>query len=143
MLKAKLDFCASLLYHWIKLHSGTNQTITFNLENFQTWTGEFLEHEASRDEIQAALSELRDFDLIAVKGSEITLSDRKGRFQPKIESLPTFTLTRSENHHPWLGAVILVLCCLGLGLGSMFFPANTNQQNTDKSTESELVSPKQ
>ncbi len=140
MLKAKLDFCASLLYHWIKLHSGTNQTITFNLDNFQTWTGEFLEHEASRDKIQAALSELQNFDLITVEGSKISLSDRRSRFQPQIESLPTFPLTRSKNHHSWLGAVILALCFLGLGLGSMFLPANTNQKNTENT---ELVSPEQ
>ncbi len=140
MLKAKLDFCASLLYHWIKLHSGTNQTITFNLDNFQTWTGEFLEHQASRDKIRAALSELQDFDLITVKGSEISLSERGGRFQPQIGSLPTFPLTRNKNDHPWLGAVILALCCLGLGLGSMFLPARTNQQNTENT---ELLSPEQ
>ncbi len=140
MLKAKLDFCASLLYHWIKLHSGTNQTITFNLDNFQTWTGEFLEHEASRDKIQAALSELQNFDLITVEGGKISLSNRRSRFQPQIESLPTFPLTRSKNHHPWLGAVILALCFLGLGLGSMFLPANTNQKNTENI---ELVSPEQ
>ncbi|MDJ0897991.1 MAG: hypothetical protein QNJ55_04210 [Xenococcus sp. MO_188.B8] len=131
MLEAKLDFCASLLYHWIELHSGTNKTITFNLDNFQTWTGEFLEHKASRDEIQTALFELQNFDLITVEGNEISLRDRISKFQPQIESLPTFPLTRSKNNYPWLGAVILILCFLGLGLGSMLFPANTNQQNRE------------
>ncbi len=131
MLKDKLDFCASLLYHWIKLHGGTSKTITFNLDNFQIWTSEFLEHEASRDEIQAALSELQNFDLIAVEGNEISLCDRLGKFQPQIESLPTFPLTRSNNHYPWLGAVILILCFLGLGLGSMLLSPNTNQQNRE------------
>ena len=62
MLQAKLDFCASLLYHWLEIHKKTNQTISFSLENFQIWTSEFLLHEASREEIQAALSELQDFD---------------------------------------------------------------------------------
>ena len=131
MLKAKLDFCASLLYHWIKLHSVTNQSITFNLENFQIWTSEFLEHEASREEIQAALLELQGFNLIGVAGNEITLCDRENKLQPQIESLPTYRLTRNENHYPWMIAVILILCFLGLGLGSMFLPLNTNQPNPE------------
>lgn len=131
MLQAKLDFCASLLYHWIKLHSEINQAIILNLENFQIWTGEFLLHEASREEIQAALLELQNFNLITVKGREIILHDRGNKFQPRIESLPTFILTRSKNHHPWIGAVILALFLLGLGLGSMFLPDNVTQQNTE------------
>ncbi len=131
MLKDKLDFCASLLYHWIEIHSNTNQTITFNLKNFQIWTSEFLLHEASREEIQAALSELQDFELITIKGSEITLRDRGGKFQPEIESLPTYVLTRSKNHYPLLGAVILALCFIVLGLSSLFLPNNMTQQNKE------------
>ena len=130
MLQAKLDFCASLLYHWLKIHHKTNQTITFNLKNFQIWTSEFLLHEASREEIQAALSELQDFDLITIQNSEITLCDRENKFQPQIESLPTYSLTRNQNHL-WLGAIILALCFIGLGLGSMFLPNNINQQNRE------------
>ena len=131
MLKDKLDFCASLLYHWIEIHSDTNQTITFNLKNFQIWTSEFLLHEASREEIQAALSELQDFELITIKGSEITLRDRGNKFQPQIATLPTYHLTDRKNHHPWLGAIILALCLIGLGVGSMFLLNNVNQQNTE------------
>ena len=131
MLKDKLDFCANLLYHWIKLHSVTNQSITFNLKNFQIWTSEFLVHEASREEIQAALLELQDFDLIAIEGREITLCDRENELQPQIESLPTYRLTLNENHYPWMVAVIVILCFLGLGLGSMFLPINTHQQKIE------------
>ncbi len=131
MLKDKLDFCASLLYHWIEIHSENNQAITFSLENFQIWTSEFLLHEASREEIEAALSELQDFELITIKGSEITIRDRGGKFEPQIESLPTYVLTRSKNHYPLLGAVILALCFIILGLGSMFLPNNVNQPNTE------------
>ena len=133
MLKDKLDFCASLLYHWIKLHSETNQAVTFSLENFQIWTSEFLLHEASREEIQAALSELQNFDLITIKDSKITLRDRINKIQPQIESLPTYHLTFSKNHYPGLGAFIIALCFVGFGLGSMFLPNNNNmtQQNRE------------
>ncbi len=131
MLKAKLDFCASLLYHWLRIHSETNKVLAFNIENFQIWTSEFLLHEASREEIQAALSELQDFDFITIKDSEVTLRDRGKKFQPQIESLPTYRLNPNQNYHRWLGAIIIGLCFIGFGVSSIFLPNNMTQQNRE------------
>ncbi|MGK7899730.1 MAG: hypothetical protein AB4372_40465 [Xenococcus sp. (in: cyanobacteria)] len=130
MLKAKLDFCASLLYHWLRMHSETNKVLAFNIENFQIWTSEFLSKKLSREEIQAALLELQNFDLITINDSCITLCDRRNKFQPQIESLPTHRLNRNKNYHPWLGAIILVSCLIGFGMGSIFLPNGITQQNT-------------
>ncbi len=66
-----------------------------------------------------------------IKGSEITLRDRGNKFQPQIATLPTYHLTDRKNNHRWLGAIILALCLIGLGVGSIFLPNNVNQQNTE------------
>lgn len=129
MLRTKLGSCASLLYHWIQSHSYTNQRLksNFDLDNFQAWTGEFMENKASYEQIRAALSQLQNFGLIAIEGNEIILINKIDRPKPQIQSLPTVIL-RGRANNPWLWGAVLAISFLGLGTASILLSNKISQQ---------------
>ena len=127
MLRTKLGSCASLLYYWIQSHSHNNQRLNLNLDNFQAWTGEFMENKASHEQIRAALSQLQNFGLIAIEGNEVILSNEIDRPKPQIRSLPTVIL-RSRANNPWLWGAILAISFLGLGTVSVLLSNKISQQ---------------
>jgi hypothetical protein len=73
MLEAKLTTCASLLYQWILPRVTPGTKLKVDLQDFQAWTGEYLEKPYSDREILDALRQLKQLQLIAVSKTEVTL----------------------------------------------------------------------
>lgn len=133
MLKTKLNFCASLLYHWIQLNGGEKKKLTLNPHNFQVWTGEFLERGASLREIRLALSQLRDLDLVSVEGMEVTLTPQRNKPEVQISPLPTFLLPRTKENNSLFWGLAMVLSFLCISMASIGLSLNL-PEGTERST---------
>ncbi|MBE9118827.1 hypothetical protein IQ249_23335 [Lusitaniella coriacea LEGE 07157] len=134
MLKTKLNFCASLLYHWIQLNGGEKRKLTLNPHNFQVWTGEFMERAASLREIRLALSQLCDLDLVSVEGMEVTLTPQRNKPKIQISPLPTFLLPRTKENNPWVWGVAMALSFLCISVASIALSLNLPEESVRSTT---------
>lgn len=95
MLEAKLTPCATMLYHWI-LRKFTSEPIKIDLQDFQAWTGEYLEKSYSDREIFEALQQLKQKHLVTIGHTEVTLGVRLG--DPKsVASQPSISMLAEED----------------------------------------------
>ncbi len=132
MIKTKLTLCGSLLYHWIQSRSKGDRTLTLDLENFQTWTGEFMEKSASMSEIRASVSKLRAMGLISVQGTEVKLKNNSNHGQIQLEPLPKFLLTHSKDNCSWFRSFVITFSLLVLWLGSLGFALKIVQTKSEE-----------
>jgi hypothetical protein len=120
MLEAKLSPCASLLYQWVLSRVHTDTKLKIDLQDFQAWTGEFRHRSYSYTEVFEALSQLKDFNLVNVSRTEVTLEAKvNDLFDPldRIEEAPT---TKTAN--PWLllakiMTISAILSTVSVGIG--------------------------
>lgn len=73
MLDAKLSPCASLLYKWVLLKAPAGTQVKVDLQDFKAWSGEHRKRPYSDRQIAYALSQLKDFDLVTVTRTEVTM----------------------------------------------------------------------
>lgn len=109
MLNTQLSPCASLLYHWIRCHSQANSPFRLNLDHFQVWTSEFLQHPAKMREIKEALGQLSRLNLVDVQGTQIILHHQAVSPPIKIYPLQNFFLRCHRENQPWFWVLMLLL----------------------------------
>jgi hypothetical protein len=131
MIKTKLSPCESLLYHWIRFHTRTNQKVNFNWHDFQAWTAEFLEHSVSLSEVYAALTELHKLKLITVQGTEVALNPPPSCTPLELSPLPhkLLTTSRKPKLFSWGSLMTLIFLVLWLGSGVMYFKLYSGDSN--------------
>lgn len=96
MLEAKLTPCATMLYHWILRKFPTSEQIKIDLQDFQAWTGEYLDNAYSDREIFEALQQLKQNHLVTVGHTEVTLGVRLS--DPKtVAAQPALPILAEEN----------------------------------------------
>ncbi|NEO98941.1 MAG: hypothetical protein F6K58_09740 [Symploca sp. SIO2E9] len=115
MIKTQLTPCASLLYYWIQSHTKANQQRQLDWHIFQTWTEEFLEQSASISEIRASLSQLNDLNLVAMEGTEVTLTNHLNNIGPQTLPLTESLSTKSNDNNPVIWGLSMILIFLILG----------------------------
>jgi hypothetical protein len=126
MLEAQLSPCASLLYQWVLLRVSADAKTKIDLQDFQAWTGEFREKSYSYSEVFAALSQLKDFNLVNVSRTEVTLEAKESdRFYlPSQIELNSAPVTEPKTPNRWLLltkiiaiSAILSAASVGIGIG--------------------------
>lgn len=76
MLDAKLSPCASLLYKWVLLKAPAGTQIKVDLQDFKAWSGEHRKKPYSDRQIGYALAQLKEFDLVTVTKTQVTMRAR-------------------------------------------------------------------
>jgi hypothetical protein len=120
MLEAKLSPCASLLYQWVLLRVHTDSKLKIDLQDFQAWTGEFRERSYSYTEVFEALSQLKDFNLVNVSRTEVTLETKVNDLFDPLNQIEETSIAKTAN--PWLllakiVTVSAILSAISLGIG--------------------------
>lgn len=125
MLDAKLNPCASLLYHWILRRIETGAKLQVDLQDFQAWTSEYREKPYSDREIFEALIQLKERELVRVAKTEVTLalvSDAHSPLKARstadllLEEQETFKQQASDRPNPFLLISLVTLTSFVLGL---------------------------
>lgn len=133
MMRTKLTVCSSLLYHWIRLHQSSKNPIPFNKENFQAWTGEFLEHAVSLSDVDAALAQLTQLNLISSDGETVQLKSEQSRAGLTIPPLPQF-LVRVQSGKSWLVGAVVMVSLVAIWFGSFAIHQRSPEQSPEGTT---------
>jgi len=133
MMRSKLTVCSSLLYHWIQLHQKSKRSVSFNPKNFQAWTGEFLERSVSIREVETALSQLTQLNLITTKGKTVRIKDESSSSaRLMVPPLPKL-LVKGRSRKSWIITSLIVMSLLAVWGGAVAI--RNHSTSVDSSTE--------